>query len=160
MQKSIVTGDENGNFNPDKNITRAEFVTLVSKVMNIEDTKEFSFADVPDNAWYKEYLKKVVGAGLISDDEYFRPNDSITREEMTKIIVCGYRNKTGDTKEYPVQQIEDSDLISSWAKEYVYTAYSLGIVNGVTSTQFAPKENATKAQAAAIIKNFISIVEK
>ena len=144
----IVTGDANGLRLKDS-ISRAEFVALVVRTLNLEFSEYGNtFLDVDSDDWYAPYIATAYGMGLIGGAEgMFRPDDTITREEMCKIIAC----VTDD--EYELKQVEfkDTASISPWALEYINKVYSMGIVNGMDDGTFAPKNNALREQAFIIL---------
>lgn len=93
VSKGIVTGYTDGTFKPEKNITRAEFATIVCRYLESEglmegaDTSEVNLWDIESN-WAKEYIKKVAAKGYINGypNGSFKPNNLITRAEVSAII--------------------------------------------------------------------------
>lgn len=83
----IITGYEDGSFRPNDPITRAEFVTIVSRVVTAKSLQESSFVDVSDKDWFKPYVDNAVSLGIITgyEDGAFRPNEKITRAEVMAI---------------------------------------------------------------------------
>lgn len=153
--KGFVNGVSEKNFNPDANITRAEFATLVVKTMGLSEAEyENTYYDVVSDDWFAGYVQAAKNEGYISGyNGMFRPNDYITREEIAKVIVAAYNKKTNNTME-PGAALYFSDIesISAWAYDYIVEATKQGFVNGVSETRFAPKSNATRAQAAVMLK--------
>lgn len=157
--RGIVKGNPDGNFYPESQITRAEILAMVIRALNISESKyDGQFKDVSDNDWYSGVVQSALDAELISKDTLFRPNDSITREEIAKIVVQSMRQKghnisNGDTLAYT-----DTDIISGWAVEYVREATYLGLMSGMGDGSFAPKGIATRAQAAAVIERLLTLI--
>ena len=58
--------------------------------------------------------------------------------------------------ETPHELFADDDEISDYAKKAVYALRAAGVVSGITDDEFAPKENATRAQAAKIIYSILT----
>lgn len=88
-KKGIISGYEDGNFRPNKAITRGEFAAIVANYMKLESTSGAeSFRDVKKSAWNYEIIKKVSSAGLMngSGDGRFRPDDKISRQEVATVI--------------------------------------------------------------------------
>ena len=154
-QNGIITGD-NG-LRLQDNISRAEFAAIIVRALQMETSGNLSgFSDVASDAWYAPYVYTAMENGLVEgQDGMFRPNDNITREEMCKIIVVALGEKT--VSENGFTFADDSD-ISGWAKEYVYQAHQIGIVNGMGDNRFAPKENTQRDQAFAVISRVLSKV--
>lgn len=152
----IITGDKEGLRLKDT-ISRAEFTTLVVRALGLE-IKEYdgAFSDVTSYNWYADYIATAYNAGLINgSDGMFRPNDTITREEICKIIASATDAET-ELKEL---DFTDNDEISVWAKDYVRKTYSLGIVNGMGDGSFAPKSNALREQAFVMLARFVEKIK-
>lgn len=84
----LVKGYSDGNFQPDMQITRAEFSAIIARYAKLENGTTTSFSDVPANYWAAGFIsalaqKKWVGG---YEDGSFRPNQSITRAEAVTII--------------------------------------------------------------------------
>lgn len=85
----ILDGYEDGSFRPNASITRAEFTKIaVSFFKHVGGASSSPFNDVPDNAWYAEFVKAAAELGLIDgyEDGTFRPNAPITRAEACTIV--------------------------------------------------------------------------
>lgn len=153
-QLSIISGYPDGSFKPDNSITRAEFLTIVCRAIGLKG-REYNgeYADVKSTDWYAPILSSAVDAGLVSRDVNFRPNESITREEICKITTVALklsRNMGQIPKDY-ICDYADNDDISQWAKEYVTFVSYHNIMNGMDSGNFAPLKNATRGEAATVL---------
>ncbi|MFC5651922.1 S-layer homology domain-containing protein [Paenibacillus solisilvae] len=73
-----------------------------------------------------------------------KPNNSITRAEFVTIIVNAFHLELQDGKSF-------ADTSTHWAKSAIATASSHGIVTGLSDSKFAPDEQITREQMAAII---------
>ncbi len=99
VSTGIMTGDSEGTFRPDDNITRAEAAAVAVRLheyvagkLDINVSKSYvskTFSDVQGTDWFYESVCSAVGYGLIEGDieGTFRPNDNITRAEFTAVIV-------------------------------------------------------------------------
>lgn len=157
--KGIVNGDENGNFNPDNSIKRSEFIAIAVRSAALKMSEyEGSFTDVAENAWYADVIQTALDNGIISSADNFRPDDLITREEMAKII-CGIARLSELYDEDVVlsDTYTDAEHISPWAKMYVKYISSSGLMKGREDGTFAPKDGATRAEAAAVISRMLSM---
>lgn len=156
----VITGYADGNFLPEANVTRAEFVKMLVSALNIKSEKyENSFVDVDENDWY--YSPVVIGynAGIIGGKEVnkFSPNDNITRQEMSTII---YRALLLKNKSFDVNELSFSDAkdIDSYAVDAITALNSKGIVTGYETGRFLPKNNASRAEATVIIQRTLNFV--
>ena len=59
-----MRGDIDGNLNPDNNITRAEFVTIINRAFGYETVGATPFNDVEDTDWYAEDVAIAYTAGV------------------------------------------------------------------------------------------------
>ena len=86
-QKGMIDGYDDSTFRPDTHITRAEFITMLTRGQK-EKFVGVPFNDVLSNRWYADYIytayihKYIDGYG----DGTFRPDNKITRSEVVKII--------------------------------------------------------------------------
>ena len=102
--------------------------------------------------------KGYIPSDMISNGN-FEPTKPITREEITALIIRAYEaNVIGDIKTYGLDRFADKNDVSSYAAEYVDKALTLHIIKGVNDISFAPKANATRAQAVVILKRFFSLI--
>ena len=150
--EGVVTGSDFNCFYPDNNITRSEMVAMLTRAFNISGG-ESNFSDIDTSMWYYAPISAAFSKGLVSGDgDTFRPNDNITRQDMAVMI---YRFSINAGREYTGEIIEfdDSFDISEYAREAVRILAGAGIINGMDENNFAPRANATRAQAAQLIYN-------
>lgn len=156
-KNGIVAGDNGLRLHD--TISRAEFVTLIVRSMQLTLSETRSgFLDVAGDAWYAPYVYTAMASGLVEGQNgMFRPDDTITREEMCKMIALalGEEAAPGDGFLFA----DDGD-ISGWAKGYVYQAYHAGVINGMGDGLFAPKENTQRDQAFAVISRLLKCLPK
>lgn len=158
-EKGIVSGVTKTTFEPDRSVTRAEFAALMVRALGLKQAGgENAFKDVSEGAWYVDDVAAAAAAKLMEGyDGYFRPDETITRQEMAVVIMKAYvfLGKTPETGK--LAQFADQDEIADWAKAYVDQAISSGLISGMTSDTFAPEANATRAQVTSLIKRLISL---
>ncbi len=149
LKMNVVSGYDDATYRPDENVTRAEFVKMVTGLFGVKEETTVRFTDVNNDAWYAESVSNAVGAGLITGyDSKFMPDDFITRQDVAVIIyrlegVSGLDNVS-------VYEYGDKTEISDYAAEAVKYLTETGIING-DNGMFRPNENITRAEAAAII---------
>lgn len=154
--RNIINGDADGNFYPERNVTRAEFVKMLYSALNIADG-DVEFTDVNDNDWFAKAVKALASAGIVKgyDDGSFGPNENISRQDMAVLInraasFAGISIPTGD-----IASFNDANDIDDYALQSVNRLAQAGIVNGMDNGTFAPKSTATRAQAAQILYNLL-----
>jgi len=153
--KGIINGMPDGRFMPNANITRAEFIKIAVEALVLEESADNVFADVPEGSWYAPYVSKAYAAGLVKGDDSnnFNPNADITRQDMTTIL---YRALDIQDDNIAETTFTDKEAIAEYAYPAVRYFSSKGIVNGIGDGSFAPKRNATRAEAAAIFYRLLN----
>jgi len=116
-----------------------------------------SFTDVASGAWYAELISVAYKAGIVNgrSASTFEPSAKITREEITVMLMKTYELKNGKQAPAIESGFTDMNLVSGWAAVSVNKAAALGLIQGQSQGQFAPKEIATRAEAAQVIYNLI-----
>jgi len=87
--EEIVVGDEEGNFNWDSSLTRAEFAQMVFKAYGLEvATAELPFEDLAEDAWYTDAIATLYANDIIAGKTAttFGPNDSIRRVDTARLL--------------------------------------------------------------------------
>lgn len=154
--KQIVKGVNATQFAPDQSVTRAEFVALIARALQLPAGEQAPFADVKQGQWFADSVAAAYGAGLISGKSAssFAPQATITREEMAIIIVKAYEYKFGKPQAGEAAEhagFNDAEHISKWAAEAVQRAGELGIMQGRGEGNFVPQGLVTRAESAQVI---------
>ena len=149
-KKGIVKGVSESRFAPNKTLTRAEFLSLLMRGIDVQGGNTLP-SDADASSWYAKDVSKAVEAGVIGTDA-FRPSDYITREEMCQMLVKGYEYAKGTIEAGEEASFTDRSVIGDF--EAVSKAYSLGLMLGRDDGSFGPLANATRAEAAAVIARF------
>lgn len=102
----IIVGDENGNLNLNSDITRAEFATIMTRILGLEgsDVKEV-FDDVPVSHWANSAVSTCYNLGIVNgyNATTFGPEDKVTYEQAIKMIVAalGFEPMASQKGGYP-----------------------------------------------------------
>jgi|GEM_PF-6869722 S-layer homology domain. len=159
----IVDGVGEGVFDPNRSITRAEFTALVVRLFGLTPPAAAGnsrFEDVQANDWFTSVVAAATGAGLINGYENgeFRPDQTITREEMAVILSRGlaFAGSKGDAA--GTGAFADQSDIPAWAAEAVSQLAGFGIVNGKPGNEFDPAGEATRAESVVMLYRLLSIL--
>ncbi len=164
VELGLFKGNADGTFNPDANVTRAQFVTTLWRMAGTPDaSKEYPFKDIEDQIpEFKSAIAWAYANGYISgvSETVFDPNGTLTREAGMKILHYYSGGKSG--MELYLQAIydaafEDSSRISQWAKNSVYWGIYNKMIAGTSETTLNPQGTATRAQLAKILMNYLNI---
>ena len=156
LDNGIITGYSDGNFYPDKQVTREEFIKMIILAADIpSDNLTCDFADVDSNEWYYRYIAAAKNMSIIMGDDNGKAGigDNILREDVAVIVyrtMCMLGIIEENTGE-PVLNFTDSSSISEYAVMSVHTLEDIGILNGFEDGSFRPRNYLTRAEAAKII---------
>lgn len=159
-KQGIVKGKTEELFMPEETVTRAEFAAMIRRALELEPKAyQNKIPDILKDTWYADEIQAMIDAGIMSGDAdgKFRPDDTMTRQEMAKVIVSAYSFKTGITDITGEElAFDDNSQIAAWAEEFVSKAAALGLITGMENNTFAPNNNMTRAQAAMVIFRLVN----
>lgn len=153
----ILKGDTNRNANPDQPINRAEFIALLVRALNYTSNGDIvEFKDVQPQDWFYEEVSIARQHGITIGDGngYFHPNNYITREEIVLMLVRGLNTELSVYN--TAMSFRDIPVDYKYKKE-LSAAVDKGIIKGYENNTFRPYNNATRAEAAVMIKNMLSV---
>lgn len=150
VEWGVMRGDLEGNLEPDRNITRAEFVTMLNRAFGYTKTGPTPFKDVKSSDWYADDIGIAYNMGYLygTSKTTASPNLPITREEA--MVMLGknlmYRPGVGE-----VLGFTDSRTFSEWSKGYIEIAANTGVVSGYPDGTFRPHNYISRGEAACIV---------
>lgn len=158
----LMTGVSATEFAPNQTTTRGMIVSMLARLEGVTSAEDAGFADVAANDWYATAVNWAASVGVVNgyEDDTFRPNDAITREQMAAILY-----NYADYKGYDVSaradlsDYADAASISSWAEDVLAWANAEGLINGMTATTIDPQGATTRAQTAAMFERFLTAHE-
>ena len=155
MKLGFINGYEDGTAKPDQKITRAEFVSILSRIFDVKGTENVQLQDI-NSHWAKAAIAKYAAAGIIGGygDGTFQPDKTISREEMV-VILSRLVQMDAVTKDAAKGSF--SDLNSSYAADAIKQAAQAGMVSGKSDGIFDPTANSTRAEALQIILNTLKL---
>lgn len=148
----IVQGYPDQSFKPDAPTTRAEFITMLARLLQWEGAELSSaFADNDQIAsWSKGAIAQAVKLGIIQgySDGTVRPNQQITRAEMAVMMARALGLSLTSAAD---SSFADHDSIPSWAKGAIEELHKAGLLSGRDNNQFAPNDKATRAEVIVVL---------
>lgn len=150
----FMRGDVDGNLNPDNNITRAEFVTIINRAFGYEKMGSTPFTDVKDTDWYAEDVAIAYTAGYITGTSAstFSPLAEITREEAAVILA---RNLMMQPAVGENTDFSDGRELSNWSSGLVSTAAAYNLISGYPDGSFRPQNPITRGEVAIMVTKAI-----
>jgi len=156
--RDIVHGRSAEIYAPDAPVTRAEFATLLTNGLGLEEeTRSLqggnsSFRDVNPGFWAKGNLELCFELQIMVPDSRGQcyPNRNITRAEAAVMVSKALRLAVNDELNFA-----DADRIPAWAVNGVSAVCQSGIMRGFPDNTFRPQNNLTRAEAAVIVENIL-----
>jgi len=163
VTNQLLNGTGNGKFEPNAKLNRAMVATVLYRLAGEPDVNiKTNFTDIADGQWYTDAVVWAQSNAIVTgyEDDTFRPNAFITRQEMAAMITRYAKNIAQmDTKpESKKIDFPDASSVASWAKESVAWCIENEIINGMDG-KVAPTGDATRAQFATIIMRFDQLNE-
>ena len=147
---------------PEKNMTRAMFVTALGSFANAEVYKDAKtvFTDLEEGSWYVPYIEWASRNGIIKGvtESKFMPDAAITREQAAVIISRYLINEGYALVADEAIDFVDAGSISEYAEKDVSRCCNAGIFNGNPDNTFLPLANITSAETATVFTNIANYV--
>ncbi len=153
IDQSYLAGYLDKTYRPNNSITRAEFATMISNVLNPKYKAEFNgrnFNDI-NGHWAKDRILHAARAGFMAgySDGSFRPDNNITRQEIL-VSLANIASNTEDTN--VLGYFYDNNKIPSWARPGLAKAWKNELIVNYPNTRYLnPTRTATRAEATALI---------
>lgn len=161
-QHDIMNGVSNTKFAPETSMTRAMFVTVLYRLEGSPDvtgmaTPPFTDIGAKNFDWAYNAIVWAYNTGVTKGTSAttFAPGVAISRQEIVTML---YRY-AGSPAVSGSPIFGDSSVISSWARDAVQWAKSLGIVNGYPNGNFGPVNATTRGQMAAMIHRYMQLTK-
>jgi hypothetical protein len=162
----IISGVGNGKYDPNGNVTRAQFAKLVVRTLGLEgETAPLTFTDVKPSDWFYNDVALAVKYGIVTGKSKttFAPNDQITRQDMAVMMYRALKLIDPTIKATDIngslKGFSDQSSIAPYAREACAVMVENNIINGVGGNRFSPTTYATRAQAAVILYRFMDLFE-
>lgn len=164
LENGLMVGVSDTQFDPDGKVTRAQLVTILWRMEGKPAASTATaFKDVIAGAWYADAVAWANGCGIVKGyaENTFGTDDSITRQDMVTILYRYLQYKGGTpTGDKDLIGMIDAGDVAGYAMDAVRWAYGNGLVQGMTATTLAPKNNTTRAQFATILLRYVENVSK
>lgn len=165
LNNGLVSGMTAYKFEPNTNITRAMFVSLLYRLagrpnVSLSASSSNSFSDVRDqNSYYYYAVAWASSNGIVSGytDGTFKPDNLVTREQCASFLYrfARYKNLNLNYSNSSLNQFTDVGQVSSYALIPMKWAVSRGIMSGTTTTTLSPQTTCTRAMSAQLLKKLI-----
>ncbi len=157
-------------FAPNATMTRGMFVTVLFRLSETDQsayTGATKFTDVAKSQWYAKAVQWANEKGYVAGmtENTFNPNGKITRSQMARILALYAAGEDNydltDVRASAFEKFADTDKVQAWAKEGITWMSTTGLINGMGTKNggpvLNPNGNATRAQAAQILKGYMEL---
>ncbi len=150
----VMRGDVDGNLDPNRSITRAEFITMINRAFGYSGSVTHPFTDVSTADWYSEDIGIAYNVGYFqgTSEKTAAPNEPLTREQAVVLLA---RNLMLEASQGETLGFSDSRDFSEWSRSYVEAATKIGIINGYPDGTFHPDGSMTRGEMAAVLSRAI-----
>ena len=155
----VVVGYPDGKFKPNKNISRAEFATMLVKGFNLDACgldREGLFKDVPRGNWANAAIAKAVDENLLKGypNGYFKPNNHVTRAEALTSIAKGMTCDIDKCKADEIlSKYADGASVPGWARIPVAKSLESGALKDTPNpNMIMPNKDASRADVASMLQ--------
>lgn len=163
VKTGLFKGVSSTEFNPEGEMTRGMFVTVLSRYAkaDTDDSETSAFTDVEMGMWYTGAITWAKENGIAEgvSATKFEPNTIVTREQAATFI--SRYMEFGDIDLLETEspsEFTDSEDISDYAVDAVEMCRISGILTGFPDGKFYPQEGSSRAQVAAIMLRFIGAI--
>jgi uncharacterized repeat protein (TIGR02543 family) len=155
-----VSGYPDGTFRPNNPITRAEFATIMDKVLKLTPytAQTPRFSDVNTGDWFYQAVKTAVYAGIFKGygDGTFHPDAPISRQEIACVLVQAMgESQVATSDAHTVTKYVGDRNIAWWSRGYVFVATQQGIIDGYPDNTYKPRKATTRAESCAMVENLL-----
>lgn len=158
---SIINGNPDGKYYPERSVNRAEFLKLLYTATGREpQILSGCFTDVAQGSWYEAYVcdasSKANGFVQGYSDGKFRPASPVSRTEALKMTFMVFGLSAPEVSSSDQDLIKFVDIsVSAWYSRYIIAAYKIGLlpIAGQSGSRFYPDRELNRGEAAAYIFN-------
>ena len=155
LENGLMNGVARREFDPEGELTRAMFVTILYRAEGSPDMtgKTAAFTDVPAGQWYSDAVVWATENRIVNGTSAttYEPDAPITREQIATIL---FRYSKAAKSDNTLASFPDAGTVSGYAYDAMCWAVSEGIING-SDGKLVPQDNATRVQIAAILMRYL-----
>ena len=146
------------------NVTRAMFVTILAKIDGADTSSysKMSFTDVKPGQWYSNAIEWAASNGYAAGlgEGIFGYKQNVSREQIA-LFFYTYSSKNGIdvSAEADLSSYVDLGRVHSWAFDALEWAVAKGLISGTSESTLSPRDSATRAEIALIVKNYVENVK-
>lgn len=159
-EAGYLKGDDSGDLMPSMEMTRAQFATVVNRIMGYDNPSSIIslYTDVAKNSWYYNDMAYALAAGYMNGTSTttLSPESTITREQAFSIVarILSLGNGNIDV----LSRFEDADDVSEWAKPAIAAMVESGYIEGYKN-RLNPTAALTRAEGVTVLNNVLNALQ-
>ncbi len=158
-ERGIVSGVSATKYGSSSRVTRGQAVMMIWRAMGSPTPQgKNTFTDVKDSAYYASAVIWAAENSIVSGTgtNKFSPDNNITREQLVAIMYkLAQFNGINVSEKADISGFKDAGKIATWAVEATKWAVAAGLVSGYEDGTFRPQGNATRAEYAVVLYNYL-----
>ncbi|WP_170270173.1 DUF4855 domain-containing protein [Heliorestis acidaminivorans] len=157
-EQGIVSGTDNGLFEPDRAVNRAEFAVIIGRTIGLQPLfpEKEPFLDLPAHSFAYGHVAALTAKGLIQGqgEGLYGASQSLTRQDVAVMVdrILVLEKRFEQVPALPAW--EDRDAIAPYALEALARVAALGLMkadqDGLYSNHFRPQSAATRGEVAIV----------
>lgn len=157
-EKGLMSGVSSDLFEPESDITRGMFITMLYRLEGEPSTRKSNYKDVESDGWYANSIawatQKSIANGVSNTE--FAPNDNMTREQLVVFLYryAKLKNKSVSASNTNIKNYFDNKNVAVYAEDAMNWAIENSFISGTSKYYLEPAGNASRAQAAVILQRF------
>lgn len=164
--KGIIAGVSASRFEPQDELTRAQFLQMIVKVIGKANQTNSSITlptDVKADHWYADTVRTGIEMNIVQGraDGIFGASDRISREDMAVMLYRAVKAAQRDNSSASVNgqlEFRDQNAIAEYAREAAAAMQQLSVLHGLPDGTFAPKQTANRAQGAVATARLLELL--
>ena len=163
-ENGIINGISATTFDPEGDLTRAQFATIFGRAFGYEVNPGTKFTDVKNDSWYAGYVYWAVENGIVNgtSSTTFSPEANITRQDVATILgrYIDAFNIFLISSESALSAFVDADKISGYAVSHCNLLREVGILNGDKAGCMNPGKDMSRAEGMTVLVRLIWAIEE
>ena len=148
VKDKVLTGYGDATFRPNRALTRAEAVAILVKAFGYSGGSSIAFSDIETNHWARSAIRAAVHVGMVSgySDGTFRPDQPVSRAEVSAMVAKAMGLKETTTVTGPFSDMKADHWASGWVSQLV----AKKVLSGYQDGSFKPDNLITRGEMSTM----------
>lgn len=161
IDNAKISGYEDGTFKPNHGISRAEFASMLCRVLpewSYSEEVAVPFKDISASDWYYKDIVILLQRNIVSESTAFNPKSPITRQDAMTMLARAYRPLPDETKS--AEKLADYKDISAYAVEHISALLAEKAIKGYPDNTIKPLNPISRAESLTLIDGMAKLPAK